>query len=75
MAKTITVVVPRKGISTGAAKVQTETNGFVGSTCVSADTFLHEAFGGNDTEEVLTDEYHNVEENQEHLTEGGGGGD
>jgi hypothetical protein len=72
MTKTITLTVPRHGLSTGKASPSYKTNGFSGTACRSASEFLDKALGSI-TEDVATSDLYETEEDVERLNLGEGG--
>jgi hypothetical protein len=73
MAKTITAIVPLKGISTGKRTTKFEADGFQGEGCKTATEAFQSVLGGV-TEEELKSEYYETEERKEFLREGDGDG-
>lgn len=70
--KTITVTIPRKGISTGASQVKIETEGFNGQGCTAATEAMQAMLGKTSDQELKAEYYQTNDEQVEYLTEGGG---
>lgn len=75
MSQTITVKIPRDGISTGKAKIAIESEGFRGETCKEATKLFEQCLGTTVFEDVSTAEMYETEGNVEWVQEGGGGND
>lgn len=70
--KSVSVIVPLKGISTGKSTIRIETSGYTGQSCKNATEALEKMFGGQQTEE-LKQEYYEQAEGVERITQGGTG--
>lgn len=70
--KTVSVIVPLKGISKGTSQIKIETSGFQGQACKTATEALEKLFGGSQTEE-LKNEFYEQTEGVERVTQGGTG--
>lgn len=66
----VVITVPRDGISQGRSSATVETSGFQGEQCREATKFLAKL--GEQTNEVLKDEYYETQGQHEHLNTGDG---
>lgn len=67
--KRIKMLIPLKGISTGARTIEVSTDGFTGEACRTATAALEKALG-TVTNEELTAEYYSEPPQMERQTEG-----
>lgn len=68
MAKVITAIIPRHGLSKGQKTVQLETTGFIGKGCEAATEAFQKALG-TVTEDTPTQEMYDTENGVERVSE------
>lgn len=66
MSKSISVVIPKKGLSTGTSNITYEANGYKGTACKDATGWLEKCLGPM-LEETIKPEMYAVEESVEQL--------
>lgn len=70
MPKTITAIIPLKGISEGKRHVTYDAEGFVGTECKTVTEAFQAALGVQ-TDETIKPEYYETEQRQEFLNNDG----